>query len=268
MVGLTLSSPAFVGATRHAYDIDAATYIAAVEVADGQPLEALIRSAINGLFVGFKADGNLSRLKSACILGVARTLAGSLVPLLPTMPSPTNAGFVAGDRSRTLGLLGNGSTKYLDSNFGFSSANQNDHHALVFLPVLTPITVNEAQIGNGVADTGSTHTFFSTAQSTQAVARSSSSTASIGTTRQVGLLGLNRNNSANFTLRSGVSEESFVAASQSIRTDSNFVFARNGATPSHSVQRIFFYSLGDSLSLGQMQSRLSTFHAAIASALT
>jgi hypothetical protein len=54
-------------------------------------------------------------IKASCILAGARTLAGALVPLAGA--APTNVGpFVSGDYNRKTGLVGDGSTKYLNSN--------------------------------------------------------------------------------------------------------------------------------------------------------
>jgi hypothetical protein len=95
-------------------DAAAAAYIAAVEAADGQPLEDAVKTAINSFVVGCKADGIWTAIKASCILAGARTLAGALVPLVGA--APTNFNFVSGDYNRETGLVGNGSTKYLDTN--------------------------------------------------------------------------------------------------------------------------------------------------------
>lgn len=72
------------------FDPDAAAYIAAVEAADGQPLEPAVKTAINSFVVGCKADGIWAAIKAACILAGARTLSGALVPLAGTAPTNFN----------------------------------------------------------------------------------------------------------------------------------------------------------------------------------
>ena len=95
-------------------DPDAGRYIAAVEAADGQLLEFAVGRAMNNFIVGCKTDGTWDAIKASCILSGARTLAGALVPLAGT--APTNVGpFVTGDYNRKTGLLG-ASGKYLNSN--------------------------------------------------------------------------------------------------------------------------------------------------------
>jgi hypothetical protein len=98
---------------RATFDADAAAYLRAVEAADGQALETPVKRAVDDFFRGTKADGTFSALKAACILCGARTLAGALVPLAGA--APTNNNFVDADYNRETGLVGNGSTKYLDS---------------------------------------------------------------------------------------------------------------------------------------------------------
>jgi hypothetical protein len=95
-------------------DVDAIAYIAAVEVADAEPLELGVKRSINAFVKGCKADGIWDAIKASCIMAGARTLAGALVPLKGT--APTNFNFVSGDYNRKTGLVGDGSTKYLDSN--------------------------------------------------------------------------------------------------------------------------------------------------------
>jgi hypothetical protein len=94
-------------------DADAVAYIDAVEAADGQALETATRMAINSFVKGCKADGIWPAIKASCILAGARTRLGALTPLAGT--APTSFNFVDGDYNRKTGLVGDGSTKYLDS---------------------------------------------------------------------------------------------------------------------------------------------------------
>jgi hypothetical protein len=116
----------------YSFDSDASTYIDAVETADGQALETGVRVAINDFVLGCKQDGIWNAIKASCILAGARTLSGALVPLVSTMPSPTNYNFVAGDYNRKTGLIADGSTKYLDSNRNNSTDSQNSKHIAAY----------------------------------------------------------------------------------------------------------------------------------------
>jgi hypothetical protein len=121
------------------FDIDATTYIAAVEAADGQALEAGVKTAINAFVVGCKADGIWTAIKASCILSGARTFSGALVPLAGT--APTNFNFVSGDYDRKTGLLGNGTTKSLRTGL-LASALSNTSHHLFFNGSSFPVSVN------------------------------------------------------------------------------------------------------------------------------
>lgn len=96
-------------------DSDAATYISAVEAADGQALESTTKKAINDFVVGCKADGIWDAIETGCLLIAAKTLDGCLVPLKGN--APTNIGFVSSDYNRKTGLKGDGSSKRLISNW-------------------------------------------------------------------------------------------------------------------------------------------------------
>jgi hypothetical protein len=96
------------------FDSNALSYLNAVEAADGEALEFGVKVAVNDFVIGCKADGIWSAIKASCILAGARTLSGALVPLVGT--APTNFNFVSGDYNRETGLVGDGSTKYLDTN--------------------------------------------------------------------------------------------------------------------------------------------------------
>jgi hypothetical protein len=95
-------------------DPDVWNYVLQVEGMDGQPLETGVVAAIGNFIYGCKADGIWDAIKSACLLAGARTLAGALIPLKGA--APTNVNFMESDYDRQTGLKGDGSTKYLNSN--------------------------------------------------------------------------------------------------------------------------------------------------------
>jgi hypothetical protein len=111
------------------FDTDAQAYITAVETADGAALEEGVKTAINNFVVDCKADGIWSAIKASCILAGARTLNGALVPLAGT--APTNFNFVSGDYNRKTGLVGDGISKYLNSN----RANNADPPRIAFYSI-------------------------------------------------------------------------------------------------------------------------------------
>jgi hypothetical protein len=73
---------------------------------------------------GCKADGIWDAIKASAILAGARTLDGALQPLVGS--APTNFNFISGDYNRTTGLVGDGATKYLNSNRNNNADPQSD----------------------------------------------------------------------------------------------------------------------------------------------
>lgn len=97
-------------------DPDAQAIVTAVEAADGQALETVVKDALNNFVTGAKTAGIWSSLSSGVwrFLAGPRTLAGALK--CGSGSDPTNIGFVSGDYSRTLGLFSNKSS-YLQTDF-------------------------------------------------------------------------------------------------------------------------------------------------------
>ena len=267
---LGLFDPAFLGGLAAGggfYDADAQAYITAVEAADGQSLEVGVKDAINTFFVGCKADGIFSALKASCILAGARTLNGALVPLVSTMPAPTNAGgnFVAADYNRKTGLAGDGSTKYLDSNRNNNADPQNSAHQSCFISTAPSTGSARIYMGTGVVDFGTTHIVrespgkFGTRNRNGAV----SSPVSVAVT---GFAGHSRATSSSYTIRASATNYSTSVTSQTPYAGNVFVFATNPAS-FYSDARLAFYSIGESLDLALLDARVSTLMSDLAAAI-
>ena len=93
-------------------------------------LKARIR-AIDRFVKGLKEDNIYTDINACCVMAGWDSLAGALTPLKGT--APTNSGFLDADLDRGIGLKGNGSTKYLNSNRAGNADGQNDRHVSVFL---------------------------------------------------------------------------------------------------------------------------------------
>ncbi len=235
-------------------DPDALAYILAVEAADGQQLESGVRIAINEFVVGCKADGIWNAIKASCIMAGARTLAGALVPLRGT--APTNFNFVAGDYNRQTGLVGNGSTKYLDSNRDNSADPQNNHHMAIY--ATTPNVGNRWYMGAGVSETGSTQMFTNSFALPGYRPRLNFVVSSPTALSEPGLIGMSRNNGANFQDRNLGITSTITAASQPPVAGDVFVYLSNGSLGAHSNARLAFYSIGESLNLALLDARVTT----------
>ena len=252
-------------------DDDAQAYITAVQAADTQDLESSVILAINDFVVGCKADGIWNAIKSSCILAGARTLTGALIPLKGT--APTNFNFVSGDYNRKTGLLGNGSTKYLNSNRGNNADSQDSKHIAVYASTRNTEESAKMYCGSvqGVASTGDSQIF--SGASANKISSRLNIDATLTTTGNLhsanGLFGASRNNSSNYIVRGSSIDETIVRVSNTPNSLSIFVFNRNlqGAPDLYSNARLAFYSIGESLNLALLDARVTTLINAYAAAI-
>lgn len=251
-------------------DSDAEAYLQAVEAADGQQLEQGVADAINSFVVGCKSDGIWTAIKASCILAGARTLSGALVPLVGT--APTNNNFVSGDYNRETGLKGNGSTKYLITNRANNSDPQNNAHCSIY---------RQESLGTGIRGAfGSLKNtapvffrgfIFNSASENFARCNNSVATASYGNGASLGFYGVARSSS---TVQNhkfpGIAVQSVSSTSGPPTGYVDYVFANN--VNNTQVQyyynaRLSFYSIGESIDLAALDSRVSTLMTDLAAAI-
>ena len=250
-------------------DPDAATYIEAVEAADGELLEFAVGKAINDFVLGCKADGIWDAIKASCILAGARTLNGALVPLVG--PAPTNPGgvFVSADYSRKTGLRGNRSNKYLNSNRTANADPQNNQSMSVY--VSTPESIVGVYIGaGGPTETGATHFGVDYAASSAFFrSRSTSYGTRTGSQAANGFFGMSRSSSTGYNFRVSGSTTEVITISQTPVTNSIYVFGRNAsnALDRPADGRIAFYSIGESLDLALLDARVTDLITAFGAAI-
>jgi hypothetical protein len=262
--GVTLSAYTLV---EYAFDSDALAYIAAVEAADSEQLEPRVRVAINDFVVGCKADGIWSAIKASCIMAGARTLEGALVPLVGT--APTNVNFVSGDYNRKTGLVGDGSTKLINSNRAGNADPQNDNHASVYVTVSHSGSTG-LYLGNGIPfDSGSTQIGHAVSPILEVFFRNRSASSSTLNGSLISFLGSSRINSAAFIRRA-----SGVSTTISVSSDGNLagnilIFARGTVASPENIAngRLSFYSIGESLDLAKLDARVSSLMSALNSAI-
>lgn len=251
-------------------DADARAYVLAVNTADGQPLEAPVVQAIDAFVVGCKADGTWSAIKSSCLLMGARTLSGALTPLVGAAPT-NNGPFVSGDYNRKTGLIANGTSKYLDSNRNNNADPQNSVHQAVWFSSVN--TVDGIPIGAGFNLTGATRCGVVPSSSAISVRSRSSSVQAVSPTPSFPtngtFFGCSRSSSSLTTLRSNGSDVTSTAASQTPFNGNVFVFCDNnaGSATAFVNARLGFYSIGESLNLALLDSRVSTLYNAIGAAI-
>lgn len=249
-------------------DPDARDFIRRVEAADGAALENGVKLAYSNFIRGCKADGIWSAIKASCILAGARTLSGALTPIAETMPAPTNLNFVSGDYDRKTGLVGNGSTKYLDSNRNNNADPQNNAHLSVYVSTAGD-GAYIGEIENVSAANGSQIVNTVSASSLGTRLRSASTATTTWVTNPTGLIGLSRSGSSDYVRR--LNSANATAPSASIVSSpqkSIFVFGRNfvgGTLPTSG--RLSFYSIGESLDLALLDARVTALINQLAAAI-
>jgi hypothetical protein len=233
-------------------DPDAAAYITAVETADGHALEEKTKIAIDNFVLGCKADGIWNAIKASCILAGARTRIGALTPLVGA--APTSFNFVDGDYNRKTGLVGDGSTKYLNSNYAIPVSNSANLHVGGFYSVL-PTTGLGATGAFRLPNNRGTYLGIGSVQ-----AYNSGPGFTPGNTTATGFRGISRASSANYFYRSAATLETVISNSVVATHESQGVFAvtrEGGTVDGYSNHRLAFYSIGESLDLALLDARVT-----------
>ena len=246
-------------------DKDAAAYLNAVAVADGQQLEPSVKKAVNDFVKGCKQDGIWDAIKASCILAGARTLAGALVPLKGT--APTNNNFVAGDYDRETGLLGNVTTKFLNSNRAGNADPQDSFHVAVFASTVASGGVR-VYSGSGLNAAGSFNFFVDGGTAITFRNRTAGSSSFAGGASATGLIGTSRASSASYVSRAGGTSQTNTVASETPVSQNIFIYALNNSGASfHANARLAFYSIGESVNLALLDTRVSALYTAIGAAI-
>jgi hypothetical protein len=245
---------------RNTYDGDALAYLNAVEAADGQALEAPVKAAINTFVVGCKADGIWAAIKSSCIMAGARTLSGALVPLVGNAPS--NGNFVSGDYDRKTGLLGDGSTKYLNTTYVSNTFfQQNSNHMSAYV-TSAPASSTTTKVFIGNQSSLGSRLFLAKNAADQLSWRSATASTALNVSGQgltTGFKGGARSSSTAVVARSAQTNTSASASSATIQVSLNiYVFAGGFSNQNLCDARMSFYSMGDNLDLALLDSRITT----------
>ena len=227
-------------------DPDAAAYITAVETADGLPLEEKVKIAIDNFVLGCKADGIWSAIKASCILAGARTLDGALIPLMGDAPTNPGNVFVEADYDRKTGLLGDGSTKYLDSNRTGNDDPSDNFHMSFYASSGTAI-IGTANSFSNILWRGDNAVRIKSAVSL--------ATSSAASGPYFG--GGNKSGSAITVRVAGINYTQTRADSGTTENITLYRFVQTNLTPLYSSARLAFYSIGESLDLTKLDARVT-----------
>jgi hypothetical protein len=261
-------NPRLLRPTSSSLDPDAAVYLNAVAVADGEQLEPAVRKAINDFVKGCKADGIWDAIKASCILAGARTLTGALVPLVGPTPSPSN--FTGGDYDRKTGLKGggSGSGKIIDTNRANDADPQDSNHNAVWVHAADDTGTASSYLDSGGTVSGSNNLGrSSTAANIFLRSRTSTVSNNLAFGDATGLVGINRSGSADYVLRASSTNTTITQASQAPTSTNIQAFGRDGTTFLTNA-RLAFYSIGESLDLALLETRVSALITAIGAAIS
>lgn len=238
-------------------DPDVIDYIARVQEADGEALEAGVKQAYEDFIVGCKSDGIWEAIKASCIMCGARTLEGALTPLKGPAPTNVDDNFVAADYNRFAGLKGDASTKYLNSNRRNNDDPQNSNHNAVYATEISSVNGPFMSASGTPVDNGTN--YLGGSQTNNVFTRNRSST---GTTEGVlpspGFFGHSRSASASYQVRRNKSSNTVEVASQTSEDAFVFLFRRVVIPFDYTNHRISFYSIGEALDLEDLDNRLET----------
>jgi hypothetical protein len=240
-----------------AVDPDAADYFARI-VSAGSSISVANKAAVDAFVRGCKTDGIWTAIKASCLLAGPDNLTGALVPLVGA--APTNNGFVSGDYSRTTGLIGNGTSKYLNSNRNNNADPQNDFSAGIYV-ASAAISVSLG-LGAGAAASGaSTIGAFTANVRNRNLDGTGPSLSGFS-----GYCGTSRPSSAGYTRRVNGTTTSVTQTSQTPLNGAIAIFATREASANivgHTNARMSFYHIGESLDLALLDARLATYMSAL-----
>jgi hypothetical protein len=234
------------------YGAEAADYFSRIRLA-GSSITTDNKVAVGNFIEGCKADGIWSSIKASCLLAGPDTLAGALVPLVG--PTPINSSFSNTDYNRITGLIGDGLTKQISTNYAGSPVLQDNVSASVWGTTFT--TANGAYVSCGRTTTGAT----AISRSGGALVRCQDAIGSTGPAFFTsGLYGVSRSNSSEFVcFSSGVLGAPVASTSQTQSTDTWTIFNHSRSTFSYSNSRLSFYHVGNALNLTLLNARLATY---------
>jgi hypothetical protein len=207
-----------------------------------------------------------SIIKASPIMAGARTLPGALVPVVGT--APTNVGnlFVPSDYNRKTGLsAASGTTKRLNSNRNNNADPQNNKHIGAFITAITSTGTAGVMGTTTVASGGSWLTRNSDNTTSSQRANSAASYAYTNAFPiSSKLLGVSRSasNSQSHIAAGGVQPSTPVSASPT--NENILVFSALGLFCRF---RIAFYSIGEHVDLGLLDTRVETLISAYAAAI-
>lgn len=251
MITLPLFYPVSPNPAQARANQDLGPYFAKL-IAAGSSMNTNNQQALRRFVVGCINDGIWDSITSIVPLAGPSNLAGALVPLKGL--APTNNLFVSADHNIQTGLIGNGNNKYLNTGYTSSTfGTQNNAHIACFVTSVNPTNYLMGSTSTWVGFTGGGF---------QAAINSASFEAVAGvdfTPPANSFVGARRIASTIIVSRVGADEVSDDNGSAVPTDDFIHVFRNSGAGTLFTAARLAFYSLGNSLNMGLLRSRMGTY---------
>lgn len=203
-----------------------------------------------------------SVIKASCIMAGARTLAGALVPLVGA--APTNNNFVSGDYDRKTGLVGDGETKNLDSNYSASNLGINNNHISFYKSTLDDRSVS-AYIAATLRDSINALLGIYRFSGADWSFNQSNISAFFGL-NSTGFGGMSRSNASSYQVRKANVTANRTITSQYSANTNFIIFGSPNMNEYNSNARIAFYSIGEALDLALLEARVTALISAIGAA--
>lgn len=256
------------------FDPDAEAYIAAVEAADGEPLEDEVKQAVQAFIAGCKSDpspnsgvSNWEAIKTACLMCVGRTLSGALVPLKGT-DTPINSGFTDDDYERFVGITG-GSGKSVSSGRLNNVDPRNNKSVSVYISQPYAAATRAATQGYLAATNAEGHTQLLTTYNAGKDQfnvyfrlNSAEGQAAISTTYPTieGLFGASRTNGSQVATLINGALSNQINSSVTPSSGGMLVLTRGS---DYTLATMSFYHIGEAVDLTALDARLDTLMAAL-----
>jgi len=242
-----------------------------VGVTDGANtfIQDLVNDGLLGVSGGVISQA-ASVIKASVPMAGARTRLGAMTPLVGS--APTSFNFGDNDYNRKTGLVGDGSTRYLDSNRNNNADPQNSFHLSVYASSASQIAANSLIGARLTGDNESGRIIFLAATPAVRANANFNGVITVASAFSSGFVGVRRATSTSATLRFAAVNTDDTSTSTSVAANSlNIsVFARRTGASTldiYSNARLPFYSIGESLDLAILDTRVTALINAYAAAI-
>lgn len=237
------------------FDFNARDYIFRVEAYEGQVLESGVRVEINKLISGLKTDNVWDKIVDGCLMAGPRTYSGAMIPLKANGKTGLFYNFTSSDYLRASGLLGDGATKYIDTQHILSQEPTGSQHMAVYI-TQTGNSASQYYMGAGNQSvTGSSALYASGSTSMFFKSRASGMADYQYLSPRTGFMATSRFNSAIWAARNDLVETPFIYIENGGQPANIYIFANNntgsgaGNAQEYSNARIAMYSIGRNIDL-------------------